>query len=189
MRVVVVGGGAVGAAVAMFLKREAGAAVQVTVVEPDPTLALASSARSAASIRQQFSNAVNVQLSRFGFEVIDQPGPWLAVDGQTPALGLQHADYLFLATTEALQCAQGATIALLSPQALAQELPWLHTGDVLAATRGRGGEGWFDGEALARALAAKARALGAVWQRGRVVGGRLDGPRLAALQLADGQTL
>ena len=199
MRVVVVGGGAVGAAVAMFLKREAGAAVQVTVVEPDPTLALASSARSAASIRQQFSNAVNVQLSRFGFEVLAQPGPWLAVDGQTPALGLQHADYLFLATppagaevlrrNQALQRAQGAAIALLSPQALAQELPWLHTGDVLAATRGRGGEGWFDGEALARALAAKARALGAVWQRGRVVGGRFDGPRLAALQLADGQTL
>ena len=41
LRIAVIGGGAVGASVALFLKRQGGAAVQVQVVEPDPGLALA----------------------------------------------------------------------------------------------------------------------------------------------------
>ena len=69
MRVLVIGGGAIGAAVALFLKRLGGASVDVQVAEPDPTLARSSSALSAGSVRQQFSNAVNVQMSSFGHPV------------------------------------------------------------------------------------------------------------------------
>ena len=95
MKVVVIGGGAVGSAVALLLKRLGGAAVDVRVVEPDRGLALASSARSAASIRQQFSNPVNVQMSQFGLEVINQAEQWLGVPGTPVDLGLVHSGYLF----------------------------------------------------------------------------------------------
>lgn len=207
LRVVVIGGGAMGAAVALFLKRIAGAAVDVRVVEPDPGLALASSARSAASIRQQFSNAVNVRMSQFGWQLIDQPAEWLAVAGEVPALGLVRSGYLFLATSregaaalhaqQAMQQAEGAPVQPLSAAAAGRAFGWLNTTDLTGANLGHGGEGWFDGYAFARALAAKARALGAHWVRDRVVGGALAGAAgtaatgraLTAVQLGDGTRL
>jgi FAD-dependent oxidoreductase domain-containing protein 1 len=199
MRVLVIGGGAVGSAVALFLKRLGSAAVDVQVVEPDPGLQQASSARSAASIRQQFSNEVNIRMSRFGFELLADPAAWLAVDGQVPDLGLVRSGYLFLAATAAgaaqllanhlVQRAAGAEVALLSPAELAARLPWLATADLHRASLGLSGEGWFDGYAFARAMAAKARALGARWLSGRVVGAERDGPRLSALRLSDGSRL
>lgn len=199
MKIVVIGGGAIGASVALFLKRDGGAAVNVQVVEPDPGLTWASSARSAASIRQQFSNAVNVAMSRFGLELLGDPQAWLAVDGQVPELGLVRSGYLFLASTEsgarvlaanhAVQQAAGAQVQRLTPAEAAARWPWLATDDLRAASLGLAGEGWFDGEAFARALGAKARALGARWLRGRVVGAERDGTRLRSLLLADGSRL
>lgn len=203
MRVAIIGGGAVGAACALFLKRLGGAAVEVDVIEPDPGLALASSARSAASIRQQFSQPLNIALSRFGFEVLADPAPWLAVGDAVPDFGLQRSGYLLLAASadgaatlaanRAVQCAAGAEVVVLDAAGLAARFPWLNHDDLVAANLGLAGEGWFDGYAFARALAAKARELGARWRRGRVVGGRYaspgDGASLAALQLDDGSTL
>ena len=146
--------------------------MDVQVLEPDPTLALASSARSAASIRQQFSNAVNVQMSRFGWQVLSQPEQWLAVDGQVPALGLVQSGYLFLAGTPQRRRPAGPPTARCSRPRVRPckrwtgphwpgASPWLNTADLLAANLGLQHEGWFDGEAYARALAAKARHLGA----------------------------
>ena len=101
MRVVVVGGGAVGAAVALFLRRLGGAAVDVQVVEPDPTLARSSSALSAGSVRQQFSNAVNVQMSQFGHQVITEADAWLGVHGAPVEVGWVPGAYLFCASAAA----------------------------------------------------------------------------------------
>jgi FAD-dependent oxidoreductase domain-containing protein 1 len=42
----------------------------ITVVERDPTYAQASSALSASSIRQQFSQPVNIAVSQFGIEFL-----------------------------------------------------------------------------------------------------------------------
>lgn len=199
MKVAIIGGGAVGSSCALFLKRLGGAGVDVEVVEADPTLAFASSARSAASIRQQFSTPLNVQLSRFGLELLRRPAEWLAVDGDVPDLSFVESGYLFLATTPAgaevlragfeVQSAEGAPVSLLEPAALARRLPWLRTDDLALARLGEGGEGWFDGEAFARALARQARALGARWRLGRVTGLERRGDALRAVALADGSRL
>lgn len=198
MRVVVVGGGAVGASVALFLKRLGGAAVQVQVVEADPTLARSSSARSAGSVRQQFSNAINVQMSRFGHQLISQADEWLAVDGQPVHVGWADGAYLFCATTagapvlrhnQAVQAGAGAEVALLSPEDALRQMPWLRTDDLALLALGQGREGWLDGEAFARALGAKARALGAQWRRARVVGFDRQGDRLQAVRLDNGDTI
>lgn len=199
MRVVVIGGGAVGASVALFLRRLGSTGTQVDVVEPDAGLRWASSARSAASIRQQFSNRINVQMSQFGLELLTHAKEWLEVDGETPDLGFVESGYLFLATSAAgssqlqtnhgVQRAAAAPVRLLSGSALSQRLPWLRCDDLQQASLGEGGEGWFDGYALARALARKARALGARWHAARVVGFDQDGARLLAARLSDGSCL
>lgn len=198
MQVVVIGGGAVGAAVALFLKQQGGAAVQVTVVEAEPGLARSSSALSAGSIRQQFSNAVNVRMSQFGHALASGADDGLAIDGVLPQVGWVPGAYLFCAgpagvpvlqANHAVQRAAGADVTLLDPATLAARFPWLNTADLALAGLGRSGEGWLDGEAWARALGAKARALGAAWWHGRVVGLPRDGARIAAVQLAGGDRL
>ena len=198
MQVVVIGGGAVGSAVALFLKRLGGAAVGVQVVEPDPALTGSSSALSAGSIRQQFSNPINVQMSAFGHQVVSQADRWLAVNDQPVDVGFVPGAYLFCATAagaavlqrnHAAQRVAGADVALLSPEQTAQRLPWLNTADLALASLGGAGEGWLDGQRFARALAAKARSLGALWRRDRVVGLQRLGGRLVAARLASGDTL
>ena len=67
--VVIIGGAVMGASCAFWLtKMQPG--LNVLVVERDPSFAYASTALSVASIRQQFSTAVNVAISRFGIGFI-----------------------------------------------------------------------------------------------------------------------
>ena len=196
LRVAIIGGGALGSACALFLRR-LDRTVDVEVIEPDPTLRWASSARSAASIRQQFSNELNVRLSQFGLQLLREPREWLAVDGgPSPELGFVESGYLMLATradgaqvlrdSHAVQRAAGAPVVLLDADALARRLPWLRSDDITLASLGQGGEGWFDGDAFTRALSRKARALGAHWRTARVTGFERSGHELRAARLDDG---
>ena len=198
MRVAIVGGGAIGSSVALFLKALGGAGVEATVIEPDPALTWASSARSASSIRQQFSNDVNVRMSQFGLQCVTGPRAWLEVDGESPDLGFVESGYLFLATeagapglraNHAVQQPLGAPVALLDARSLSRRFDWLQCDDVALASLGLAGEGWFDGPALARAMARKARSLGAQWRRARVIGFDRAGARLVAARLDDGSRL
>jgi glycine/D-amino acid oxidase-like deaminating enzyme len=187
MRICVIGGGAVGFAVALFCKRVGGAGVQVQVVERDPRYTQASSALSASSIRQQFSNEVNIRMSQFGLE-------WVrALD-----VGFVESGYLFLASeagvpvlehNHAVQRAAGAPVQLLDPAALTARLPWLSTEGVALASLGLHGEGWFDGYAFLQGLKQLAREAGAELLHGEVAGLQRDGARITAARLHDGTLL
>ena len=96
---VVIGGAVMGASVAFWLTR-LNPGIDVLVVERDPTFAHASTALSAAGIRQQFTNPVNVQISRFGVDFIKNFQERLGHDVGIPSLGFRENGYLFLATTE-----------------------------------------------------------------------------------------
>lgn len=174
-RVLIVGGGVMGAATACFLARDFG--VCATVVERDPTYRLASSARSASSIRQQFSTEINVRISQRSIAFLRRVGEELAADGDRPEIGLREPGYLFLAddagaaalrANHALQTCCGASVALLDAAALQARFPWLAVHDVAAGTLGLSGEGWFDGYALLQAFRRKATSLGARFVRGDV---------------------
>ncbi len=198
MRVVVIGGGAVGSAVALFLKQLGGTAVDVQVVEPDPALRQASSALSAGSIRQQFSQPINVRMSRFGHDFIQQVSQGLGPQAEPLDLGFRPGAYLFCATAAGAPVLQanhqaqrdaGANVALLSPTEAAARFGWLRTDDLALTSLGLAGEGWLDGFSLANGLARMARALGAVWQRDRVVGFDHQGADLRAVRLDSGERL
>ncbi|HSW05553.1 NAD(P)/FAD-dependent oxidoreductase, partial [Aquabacterium sp.] len=94
-----------------------------------------------------------------------------------------------LRAKHAVQQALDVPVTLLTPIELVQRFPWLNGDDLALASLGLAGEGWFDGYALARALARKARSLGAITQRARVVGFTRDGRRLLSAQLDDGRQL
>lgn len=192
--VVIVGGGAIGCAVAAFLLDDAGFDGRVAVVERDPTYREASSALSASSIRQQFSTPENIRMSRFGFGFLRS----LAAGPDPVDVGLEERGYLYLAPTggaatlrdvHAIQESEGAQVALLSPADLAARFPWMSLDDVDAGALGLAGEGWFDGFGLLQALRGRAVARGAELIRDEVIGLVHDGTRIEAVTLASGRSL
>lgn len=194
--VTLLGGGVMGAATACFLARDHGAAV--TVVERDPSYARASSSLSLSSIRQQFSQPVNIALSRWSLDFLRRAADELAVADDRPALGLVEPGYLYLATEagaaalralHGLQRAEGVDVTLLAPAELAARFPWLAVDDLALGSLGLSGEGWFDGPALHRAFRRKAMACGARFVAAEATGFETAGDRVTAVRCADGSRL
>jgi glycine/D-amino acid oxidase-like deaminating enzyme len=196
--VAIVGGGAIGSAIAYFLLSDPGFSGRVSVIERDPSYARASSALSASSIRQQFSTPENIRMSRFGFAFLRDIGKHLSVDGDPVDVGLREGGYLYLAAPEhepvlrenhAIQRGEAAEVALLEASELAQRFPWLALDGVTLGSLGLKGEGWFDGYGLMQAFRRKARALGAEYLAAEAVGLERAGKRVAAVKLAGGTAL
>ncbi|MFL6686517.1 NAD(P)/FAD-dependent oxidoreductase, partial [Paraburkholderia graminis] len=177
-QVVIVGGGVIGSSIAYFL-RASDPTVSVTVIERDPSYARSSSALSAASIRQQFSTPLSIQMSLYGIEFLRNIGELLEVDGNRPSIDLHEGGYLFLATpagdatlreNHALQTSLGADINLMDRRTLKARFPWLNVEDLVSGAFGESGEGWFDGYGLVQALRKKAQSLGARYVAADVTG-------------------
>ncbi|MGH2358212.1 MAG: NAD(P)/FAD-dependent oxidoreductase [Candidatus Limnocylindria bacterium] len=193
--VVIVGGAIVGSAVATFLAMRPDFHGRVVVVERDPTYRTSSTALSAASIRLQFSTPLNIEISRFGVELIKHLDRYLAVDGEVPDIDFVEGGYLFLATdaglptlehNHALARSLELPVALLAPAELRARFPWLHTDDLAGGTLGIADEGWFDAYALLSAFRHKARSLGVEYRGGEVVALDRAGGQLRGVRLADG---
>ncbi len=199
--VAIIGGGAIGSAIAYFLSSDPSFRGRVVIVERDPTYARASSALSASSIRQQFSTPENIRMSLYGVAFMREIGRHLAVEGTSDAsvdIGLTEGGYLYLATAgfeavlrenHAIQVAEGADIALLEPDELAARFPWLSLDGVALGSLGLSGEGWFDGYGLMQAFRRKARALGADYVAAEAIGIDVVGDRVTGVRLADGDTI
>ncbi len=192
--VVVIGGGVMGSALAYWLTALAPSR-KVTVIERDPSYEHASSALSAASIRQQFSTSVNVRISQASIAFLRNAAEELECGGQRPDIALREGGYLYLAGTgndaplrraHSVQRACGAEVALLGPDDLGKRFGWLNTSDLALGSLGLSGEGWFDGYTLLTAFARKAREQGAHYLKGEVCGFAIEDHRVAQVIMADG---
>lgn len=196
--VVVIGGAATGSSVAFHLAADPAFTGRVLVLEQDPSYQSCASALSAASIRQQYSSAINVEISLHGIHFLRTVGARLAVDGEPPDIALVEGGYLFLAGPEGraaleaghkVQRAHGADIALLEPAALEARFPWLSVDGLSAGCLGLSGEGWFDGYGLMQAFRHKARSLGVAYRAARAAGVKVAGGRVAAVVLDSGEEI
>src|SRR5687768_14289507 len=95
--VVLVGGGVIGSSIAYFLTADCDFDGSVLVVEQDSSYTHAATARSVASIRQQFSTPENIRMSQFGFAFFKGAENYLTVGDEAPAISLVERGYLFLA--------------------------------------------------------------------------------------------
>ncbi len=190
--VVVIGGGVMGASVAFWLTRMQ-PGLSVLVVEQDPSFARAATALSVASIRQQFSTAVNVEISRFGIEFIRNIADQLGPQGEIASLGLKENGYLFVTGSAdaaalmqevaAMQRGLGAATQVLTPDQMKEKFPWMEVGDLLAGSFGPRDEGWFDNMGLLGGFRGAARAQGARFVRDRAVGLEVLSGRIVAVAL------
>lgn len=193
--VLIVGGAIMGAMAAYFLTRDPAFKGRVAVVERDTTFAQSSTTLSAASLRQQFSISENIRMSLFGLEFIRDVKNRLSGDVD---LGWHEGGYLILASeaglpilkaNHAVQQAEGADIALLTPDEMIARFPWLNVEDIAAGAYGLSGEGWFDAHALLAATRAAAKRQGAHFINGEAIGISRDGDRITSATLADGRRL
>ena len=196
--VVIVGGAIIGSAVATFLASRPDFDGRVVVVERDPTFRASSTTLSAASIRLQFSTPLNIEISRFGLEVVRHPDRFLAVDGEVPSLEFVENGYLFLATdagratlehNHAMQRSLDVPVELLTPRDLRQRFGWMNVDDLAGASLGLADEGWFDAYALLEGFRRRARSLGVTELVGEVTGVDVDADRAVAVRLADGSRI
>ncbi|KAH8348655.1 hypothetical protein KR084_009490 [Drosophila pseudotakahashii] len=180
--VLIIGGGGMGASSAFWLKSrtlQLGKKLNVLVVERDAGYTSASTVLSVGGVRQQFSLAENIEMSLFGYSFV--------VNGQKHLgdvdLCYQPNGYLILASSKGahilaqnskLQNELGARNELLGPEALRRRFPWLSTEDVELGCHGIDKEGWFDPWALLMGYKKNARALGANFANGSVVGFEWD---------------
>jgi glycine/D-amino acid oxidase-like deaminating enzyme len=192
--VIIVGGAVVGASTAHFLKAEERFPGSVLVLERDPTYTFASTALSASGIRTQFSNALNVQISQFGLEVIRGAEARLGAPIHFTEWG-----YLFLAANErqeailrrnhAVQKSLGADVALLSPAEIADSYPFMNVEDLRLGSLGLSGEGWFDNMGLLAAFRASAKNAGAEFAHAEAAAYLRDGDRITGVRLTTGEEI
>ncbi len=195
--VVILGGAVMGSSVACHLAMRDDFAGKIVVVEADPCYAVCASARSAASIRQQFSTAINIEISLYGIRFLREIGATLAVGNDQAAIDLHEGGYLFLATPDKkaileenhrLQTGLGADVGFLDVAGLQRKFPWLSVEGLAAGCHGLTGEGWFDGYGLMQAFRRKARALGVEYVAAKA-GIETGGPGVWRVRLSNGEVL
>jgi glycine/D-amino acid oxidase-like deaminating enzyme len=151
--VVIIGGAIMGSSTAWFLTN-LGFTGRILVVERDPSYERAATSLSNSCMRQQFSQTLNVQISQFAADFV-QNLPQHMRDTRVPGLKVQNFGYMYLADTDSfaqtlrenqkLQRAAGAETELLTRDELAKAFPFYQLDDILLGSLNTKDEGYFDG--------------------------------------------
>ena len=147
-----------GSSVAWFLSDNPDFKGSILVVERDPTYEFAATSHTNSCIRQQFSAAINVQISQFGAEFIKNFQSHMGNDPRVPKPLLHSFGYLYLADNHAfadslksaqqVQAACGAATKHMSRDEIAVAYPFYQLDDIIAGNHNTVDEGYFDGGTL-----------------------------------------
>jgi glycine/D-amino acid oxidase-like deaminating enzyme len=197
--VVIVGGAIMGSSVAWFLVSNPDFDGSILVVEKDPTYATCSTAHTNSCIRQQYSTALNIQISQFAAEYVKTFRERMGRDDRVPDLRIHNFGYLYLAATEAfadvlranhsVQTAAGAGTRLMSAAEVNAAYPFYNVDDVVLASHNTVDEGYWDGWTVFDWWRRAARERGAEYITSEVVDMTLapDGQSVTAITLASGE--
>ena len=193
-QIVIIGGGLIGSATAWYLAK-AGAAADVTVIEPDPTYEFAATPRSIGGIRFVQGLRENLLMSLYGREVYTQFESLIETGGDPVSAGYYTCGYMFLgrgaeavAAFEAdrrMSTAAGADVRLLDRSALAAMLPSLDCADVDAALYSPE-DARIDPHAALQGFRRGAIRLGVAYRQDRVVAIEHSATKAQAVQLESG---
>src|SRR2546429_2281286 len=93
--VAIIGGGAIGAAAAYFLRSHP-RSCRVAVIERDTSYQLASTPRASGGVRRLFSLPENIALSNFSIPFLEGFPETMAVNGEAADIGFKKNGYLFI---------------------------------------------------------------------------------------------
>jgi glycine/D-amino acid oxidase-like deaminating enzyme len=199
--VIIIGGAMLGSSTAWFLSSNPDFKGRVLVVERDPSYEKAATSHTNSCIRQQFSNALNVQISQFGAEFVQNLPRFMGEDSGAPKLKIQNFGYLYLANTpefadslrasHAVQAANGAATRLLSGDEIKAEYPFYNTDDLILGSINTVDEGYFDGITVFDWFRRQARANGVEYLANEVIAitRNATGTRVESVTLASGEVV
>ena len=191
--VLVIGGGAVGSSIAYFLRTRANPA-RVTVIERDPTYALASTPRASGGVRRLFSGPENIALSNFSIPFYARFREDMAVGGEPADINWRNGGYLFivpelgqrtLEKNAEVQQRHGVRVELLERAALQQRFPSMFVGDLAMGALSLD-DGWVDPNSVLWGFRRKAASLGAQFVADAVTAIDVDGERARRVHLQSG---
>lgn len=198
--VIIIGGGIMGASTACFLSLNKDFQGKILVIERDPSYEFASTSHTNSCMRQQFSTALNVQISRFAADYVKNLATYLD-DPRVPALTIQNFGYMYLAADEAManvlrsnhkvQVAAGAGTRLMTPGEIAAAYPFYQLDDIVLGSINTVDEGYFDGQAVFDWQRRISREAGVEYLAGEVVSltKNASGTRIQSVTLASGDVL
>ncbi len=195
--VVIAGGAVIGSSIAWFLAQYFDFDGSILVVERDPTYEHASTSHTNSCMRQQFSNALNIQISGFGADFVRNFRTHLGNDPEVPNLFVNHFGYMYLAgdqagaavlrTNQAIQAELGAGTKIMSPAEISAAYPFYNVDDIVCGSHNLVDEGYFDSGTMFDWWRRKARQHGVEYLRGEVTDVQREGDRITGVSLASGE--
>ena len=199
--IIIVGGAIMGASTAWFLSKNEDFDGSVLVVERDPTYKNSSTMHTNSCMRQQFSAKLNVRISQFAADFVNNIQDYMDGDDLVPELSIQNFGYMYFANNEAfanilqenqkVQLSVGAATQLLSPDQIKQRYPFYNVDDILLGSINLIDEGYWDGTAVFDSWRRQSRKAGAEYVTNEVVAmtKSADGTKVESVTLRSGEVI
>jgi glycine/D-amino acid oxidase-like deaminating enzyme len=194
--VAIIGGGAIGAASAYYLK-VLDPGLVVTVLERDPAYELASTPRASGGVRRLFSLPENIALSNYSIPFFENFAESMSVEGTAADIGFKKNGYLFIVPPRDMdvlkqnydsQRDQGCNVIWLTPEEIKHRYPSMFVDDIGAAVLSPD-DGWLDPYAVLMGFRKKALSLGVDFLAQEVTGITRSGRRVSGLKCGSGLTI
>ena len=197
--VVIIGGAVMGSSVAWFLAANGDFDGSVLVVERDPSYEFTSTARTNSCMRQQYSNELNIRISRFSADYVRNFRRYMGDDPEVPELATHHFGYMYLAgderfaavlrASQQLQSSLGAATVIMTPAEIAEAYPFYNVEGIVCGSHNTTDEGWFDSATMFDWWRRKARLAGVEYLTGEVAAIGRAGDGVTGVTLAGGETV
>lgn len=197
--VVIVGGAMIGSSIAWHLSNTLDFNGSVLVVERDPTYEWCSTTHTNSCIRQQFSNEINIKISQYGVECVQNFRDYLGGDPEIPDIPLHSYGYMYLAGDEKLagilrenqklQASLGAGTRIMTPDEIAAEYPFYNLDGIILGSHNPLNEGYFEGSSMFDWWRRKARQNGVEYLTNEVVAMTRGAGRIDSVTLKSGETI
>lgn len=197
--VVIIGGAKLGSSIAWFLSSHLDFDGSILVVEKDPSYAKAATSLTNSCMRQQFSNEINIRISQFAAEFVNNFQDYFDNDPRVPDIHFQSYGYMYMADNEPfaeslreaqqLQQQCGAGTKILTPDEIKKDYPFYNLDGIVCASHNLLNEGYYDGNTVFDWWKRSAREHGVEYLANEVITmtKNKDSSAISSIELATGE--
>ena len=199
--VIIIGGAIMGSSTAWFLSQNPDFNGTILVVEKDQKYEFCSTAHTTSCIRQQFSTKLNVEISQFAADFINNFQEYMDNDVRVPKLTIKSFGYMYLAgdedfaknlrSNQKVQAASGAATEILTPEEIKSRYPFYNVEDIKLGSINLVNEGYWDSITVFEWMKNKAQENGVEYVENEVteLTKNKSGDRICSIKLASGETI
>ena len=197
--VVIAGGAMIGTGIAWFLISNKDFKGKILIVEKDPRLEFSSTSRTNNSIRQQFSNKLNIEISKFSSNYISNFQSFMENDERIPEVSFNKIGYLYLANdsqkmkvlkkNQKLQNSLNIPTQIYDQNSLLEKFPYLNNTELVGGSYNNFNEGYFDSSIILNWWRKKSFEKGVEFIKNEVVHIGLNAKKINTIYLKDGSKI